>query len=224
MNLFFFSDTHGNHGKVLIPKETDIAVFCGDCSSHSNPAINSGEVYRFLEWYKNWDCIKVMIAGNHDSSIEKKLIKSGNIGKLGIIYIEHGSKTIEGINFFGSPYTPSFSKEHGAFTYKRNRGDAYWNVIPDDCDVLVTHGPPKSYLDLNCRAVKKTSEPIEMTGCKALMNHVHRVKPKIHAFGHIHEQVGRKLIHKDITYLNCCQFDHTQKENFNGHLESFITG
>ena len=57
-----------------------------------------------------------------------------------------------------------------------------WKLIPDDTDILVTHGPPYKILD-------KTDSG-EEPGCKLLANRVAVVKPKVHIFGHIHESYG----------------------------------
>jgi Icc-related predicted phosphoesterase len=58
---------------------------------------------------------------------------------------------------------------------------------------LITHGPPYKILD-------KTSEGID-AGCEELAIAVQRIKPKIHAFGHIHETAG-ELKQDGIHYIN----------------------
>ena len=174
-----------------------------------------------MDWMEQIPCTKCMIAGNHDVSIHRKLMKRSDIERRGIIYLEHESREINGLNIFGSPYTPNYSSTHDAFTYKRHKGQSLWQSIPDNTDILVTHGPPKTVLDLNLDLERrKSNELVEFTGCKALLNRVHEVKPKIHAFGHIHEQSGRKLIEGDVTFLNCCISNHSWKKIFNGHIES----
>lgn len=60
---------------------------------------------------------------------------------------------------------------------------AIWDRIPDDTDVLVTHGPPLGYGDL-CRSGVRA-------GCYDLLRAVkERVRPAFHVFGHIHEGYG----------------------------------
>ena len=60
-----------------------------------------------------------------------------------------------------------------------------WNKIPNDIDILVTHGPPLGYGDL----IKGKFR----VGCLELLNTIrYRVKPKYHIFGHIHECHGVK--------------------------------
>ena len=55
-------------------------------------------------------------------------------------------------------------------------------MIPLDTDVLITHGPPFGILD-RCYDDQRV-------GCEELLKAVKRVKPKLHVFGHIHENYG----------------------------------
>ncbi|KKM07384.1 hypothetical protein LCGC14_1734470 [marine sediment metagenome] len=61
-----------------------------------------------------------------------------------------------------------------------------WAMIPDDTDILVTHGPPHGILD-----IPKPPAEVRKCGCKKLLSAVLRVKPKVHIFGHIHGGYGR---------------------------------
>lgn len=55
-----------------------------------------------------------------------------------------------------------------------------WSAIPDDVDVLLTHGPAVGYGDFCTTDVR--------AGCVELLTTIQqRVKPKYHVFGHIHE-------------------------------------
>ena len=54
--------------------------------------------------------------------------------------------------------------------------------VPDEVDVIVTHGPPMGLLD-------KTKGG-ENVGCEHLRRAVEKVKPRMHVFGHIHEAWG----------------------------------
>ncbi len=59
----------------------------------------------------------------------------------------------------------------------------YWNFIPDNLDVLVTHGPPFGILD-------ETAPGKAHLGCEELLNAVKEKKPKVRLFGHIHGGAG----------------------------------
>ena len=59
-------------------------------------------------------------------------------------------------------------------------------MMPDDVDVVITHGPPKGILD----EVIDWNGKIVQTGCEFLAQRILKVQPKVHVFGHIHEGYG----------------------------------
>jgi Icc-related predicted phosphoesterase len=88
--------------------------------------------------------------------------------------------TVLGLKIYGSPITPRFYN----WAFMADRGNdiaGWWAAIPDDTDILVTHGPPHGIGDL----VRGRH-----TGCLELLKRVHEVKPTLHVFGHIHEGYG----------------------------------
>ncbi len=205
MKIFVISDTHGFHNQLIIPDNIDMIIFAGDGSNSKSPSINANELIDFLDWYEKISNIKykIFVAGNHETSIEKKLINRFNITNRGIIYLEHESIVIEGINIFGSPYTPYFCD--WAFNVQRHKLDEYWKEIPDNTNILVTHGPPKYILDLS----KDRDGKLEFCGDKSLLNRVKKLKEcKYNIFGHIHNSDEcynkgfRKLDDCNTTFIN----------------------
>lgn len=90
------------------------------------------------------------------------------------------------MTIFGSPYTPEFF--YWAYMKPRSELDMVWRSIPADIDILITHGPPKGILDVTTDIY--TGEHVHV-GSGALMRHVEdRITPRIHAFGHIHDEPG----------------------------------
>jgi len=179
MKILAISDTHGFHRELKDFTNIDMIIHAGDFSNTKNPIFNQQEVVDFLIWYNDLPIKhKVLIAGNHDTSIEAKLVYPKDFSN--IKYLEHESINIEGINIFGSPYTPTF----GNWSFMKNRGklDPYWQEIPENTDILITHGPPKGILDLSY----DKNEILEYCGDKELYNHVLRVQPKYMIFGNIH--------------------------------------
>lgn len=182
--VWAISDTHGMHGQLQVPEGIDLVIFAGDCSNNRNRAINANEVANFLYWFNYLDIKhKILISGNHDTSIEAGM---HGLGKLdgtyrSIIYLEHSNFNIDGLNIMGSPYTPTFGD---GWSFNKNRGklDPYWEQIPKNLDILITHGPPKSILDLS----ENRDCELELCGDTALYNRVMEKKPKVHIFGHIH--------------------------------------
>ena len=62
-----------------------------------------------------------------------------------------------------------------------------WDLIPENVDILVTHGPPLGYGD----KVKGIFGTQPRAGCENLLRTIkERVKPKVHICGHIHEDPG----------------------------------
>lgn len=181
MTILHISDTHGFHQNITNFDGVDMVIHSGDCSNWRDVARNSIEVHDFLEWYMNVPVKhKIYVAGNHDTSIEKKIFKKENFSDRGIVYLEHDEVTICGLKIFGSPYTPTFND--WAFMKAREKINKAWESMPTDTDILVTHGPPKGVRDLS----EDEDGSLKQCGCSALMKWVFRNKPKAHLFGHIH--------------------------------------
>jgi len=188
MKILHISDTHGFHG--MFPnerfKDVDVVVHSGDCSNWRDVGRNSVEVKNFIEWYKNVPVKhKIFVAGNHDTSIERRLITPGDFTEAGIIYLENAATTIDGVKFWGSPHTPTFGD--WAFMKAREKINKVWDTIPTDTDILIVHGPPKGIRDLSFDREGK----LEMCGCGALFKKCKRIRNlKAVCFGHIHNMDG----------------------------------
>ena len=192
MKIICISDTHSANGRVEVP-DGDLLLHAGDVSRRGNEY----EIIEFNEWlgtlpHKH----KVVIAGNHDFMFEKypkparKLITNA-------IYLEDSFVKIGGLKIWGSPITPWFYN----WAFNRYRGaniKKHWDLIPDDIDILITHGPPLGILDQTNRG--------EATGCADLLEVVTRIKPKLHLFGHIHEAYGQREI-DGTTFINASIMD-----------------
>lgn len=73
-----------------------------------------------------------------------------------------------------------------------------WGQIPEGIDILVTHGPPFGILD-------EVPDGLRV-GCRDLLDRVVEVKPKIHAFGHIHHSHGQVKL-GDTLFVNAAICD-----------------
>jgi len=188
MKILHISDTHGFHGSFPDSRfeGIDVVVHSGDCSNYRNTLMNLPEVLNFITWYKSIPVKhKIFVAGNHDTSIERNLVTPGQFAEAGIIYLENAATTIDGVKFWGSPITPTFGD--WAFMKAREKINKVWERIPEDTDVLVVHGPPKSVRDLSFDSFGK----LEMCGCSALFKKCKKL-PNLKAvcFGHIHNMDG----------------------------------
>ena len=159
----------------------DIVVHSGDCSNHMNAVLNEDEVRSFIRWYKDVPVEhKIYVAGNHDTSIERRLVTPADFAAVGIIYLENAGTTIDGVKFWGSPHTPRFGE--WAFMKPRETINRVWEHIPENTDVLIVHGPPKGVRDL----AYDRDHNLEFCGDGALLKAVKRIQPQYMCFGHIH--------------------------------------
>jgi predicted phosphodiesterase len=203
MRITTISDTHTRHG--LIPTEH---LSGGDLLLHAGDIMNSGynpqDIHSFLNWFSTQPYThKVFIAGNHDRMFQddpnfiKDLISHSY--KDSVIYLEDSEVVIYGdgpngdypegnIRIYGLPHTPEFY--NWAFNVPRNshKMQEIMNTIPENTDILVTHGPPYGILD--------TISPrsYQALGCEILRDRVKQVRPKIHVFGHIHGGRGIEYV------------------------------
>lgn len=196
--LVLLSDTHGFHNQVNVPS--------GDILVHAGDFMNSGtrieELTSFTSW---WNIqphpVKILIAGNHDILVERcpDILKHH---LYGTDYLCDSGTEYFGLKFWGSPYQPRFCD----WAFNEDRGDAikkHWDLIPDNTDVLITHGPPYGILD-------KSTPAGPHLGCDDLWDAVKRVKPKIHVFGHIHGGAGQTDIFHT-WFINASQTDESYR-------------
>ncbi len=77
-----------------------------------------------------------------------------------------------------------------------------WLEIPEDIDILVTHGPPMGILDPGYQ------DP--HVGCEALSLQVDQIQPRLHVFGHCHSGYGR-MQKGNTLYVNASSCDERYK-------------
>lgn len=179
MKLCLISDTHGKHYQLDLPS-ADVLVHAGDFT------MNGGEsaIRSFNEWLGEQKAkFKhiVIIAGNHDIHFHfrpewaKAMITNAH-------YLEDSGVVLDGKLFYGLPWTTPFG--YGwAFNADPEKMRDKLSLIPTETDVLITHGPAHSILDMsNIGGIS--------VGCKDLAFELRRIKPEYHVFGHIHEANG----------------------------------
>ena len=116
-------------------------------------------------------------------------------------YLRDSGVTIEGVHFFGSPWSPRFFD----WAFNADRGltiKRYWDLIPSYTNVLVTHGPPSDILDW---------VGTQRVGCEELAKAVFRIKPQAHIFGHIHCAAGEKLFN-GTQFVNASVLDDSYRQ------------
>lgn len=202
MKLIAISDTHNLHKQVELPSG-DILIHAGDSCLQGT----SDELDRFSLWLHDQPhSVKLVIAGNHDWSFQRnkeRALRILNPGTDGVVYLEDSQFEYKGIKFWGSPWQPWFFD--WAFNVPRGMLKPYWDKIPNDTNVLITHGPPHGILD---QANPKYSETV---GCSELFDRVDEVQPVYHIFGHIHGSYGKVQFGEGTTFVNASQVDESYR-------------
>ncbi|KAK3564893.1 hypothetical protein QTP86_030832 [Hemibagrus guttatus] len=195
------SDTHSRTDGIQMPYG-DVLLHTGDFTELGLPS----EVKKFNDWLGGLPYeYKVVIAGNHELTFDKDfmadLVKQDyyrfpSVSKLrpedfdnvqslltNCIYLQDSEITIKGFRIYGTPWTPWFN----GWGFNLPRGQSLldkWNQIPEDIDILMTHGPPLGFRDW-------VPKELQRVGCVELLNTVQRrVRPKLHVYGGIHEGYG----------------------------------
>lgn len=183
LRAWIISDTHNKHSLLKVPEGIDIVFHAGDMGSYKDPHMNVNGMLDSLAWYRSLPIkYKILIPGNHCTSIERNLIPAKEFE--GITFLNHEYAEVAGLKIFGSGYTPAF--HDWAFNVSRHKIGEYWKDIPEGLDVLLTHGPPQGIMDLTYSG--GTDSRPEQVGDKALLNRIKAVKPRWNFFGHIHPE------------------------------------
>jgi len=187
--------------------EADILIHTGDFSEGTRETIAD-----FNDWlgemaprYRH----RLVIFGNHeykrfraedvDDLLDPKFVK-GLLPNAEVL--EHELVVVLGLRIFGSPWCPwhdagqpgdkRLTRGPKALAHQKwlsagtGRCDHRFDEIPPDVDILLSHG--------SCLGIMDCCEfefgELQWGGSKALREAVYRVKPRVHLFGHMHEQRG----------------------------------
>lgn len=193
MRIVCISDTHNFHREVSLPE--------GDVLIHSGDATSSGSLEEASAFARWWDTLdfpyKIFVAGNHDWLWERQPSFADTL----VPSLHEKIIEIEGLKVYGASWQPRFMD----WAFNVDRGPAIaekWARIPDDTDILITHGPPCGILD--------KLEDGTAVGCRDLRERLRDVRPKLVVFGHIHHCRGQ--IEVDGTrYLNAAICDEAYR-------------
>lgn len=208
------SDTHNRHEKFKCDGG-DILIHSGDFTSRGY----DHEIEDFMIWFaKQKYSHKIVIPGNHDWDLEKNFdYWKERFAKFGIILLNDSGVILKdmygtyNIKVWGSAYTPWFHS--WAFNRHRTEAEAtdkhpwikpHWDMIPEDTEILITHGPPNKILDFVERGGGLH------VGCEHLAKRIAETKVKLHVFGHIHEGRGFEY-DSQVTYANASCLDENYR-------------
>ena len=213
MKITLIADSHNKHNEITqdLPGG-DLLIDAGDISSMGH----KHEIQQFCKWFNsltNYSAV-VFIAGNHDFGFEKRPEETMEIvnSYKWITYLQDNHLSFSPdmetlVKIYGSPWQPEF--HNWAFNLPKNGWELEqkWNDIPEDTDILITHGPAFGILDT-------IAGQYENLGCQLLTNRIKKIKPKIHVCGHIHSGYGY-VFDGDTHFINASvldeQYQYTQK-------------
>lgn len=178
MRIIHLSDTHGQHGLIKDLPKANIIIHSGDITFGGS----DNEVIDFLEWFIELPYkYKIFIAGNHDDCLYQ-----ANIDGLpeNCHYLCNSGISIENIFFYGIPMFMQDIIDAAS--------DNFFNKIPSNTNVLITHQPPYNILDFADK---------NHYGDLTLLHKVFQTQPRYHLFGHIHAAYGIEII-DNTTYVN----------------------
>lgn len=194
MKLVCVSDTHGQEAKLSVP-DGDILVHCGDFSNMGTEK----ELISFAGWLKRQPHKQIFISpGNHDGLTQENPARAKEIlenSRPGVRLMLHEAIEFGGLKWFLSPYTQEFS---GWWWMAEEEELAQrWAEIPDDTQILVTHGPAFGILDTI------ENQPDYHAGSKSLLERIGQLKDLRHFFsGHLHHTNGQSSNIGGIIFTN----------------------
>ncbi len=190
IRIVLIADTHKLHRELELPPG-DILIHAGDFTFWGK---QRSELRDFDDWLGELPHpFKVVVPGNHEFVLEDSRLRD-EITNAELL-IDQGIE-IAGMKIWGSPVTPLYG---GAFGMSRPEDrKRHWAQVPDGIDILITHGPPLDILDAAPGTQGHQGDP-------ELLDAVQRIRPRVHAFGHIHGAYGFTVI-EHTKFINAALF------------------
>lgn len=185
------------HGILPTIPECDLLLIAGDICPAWDHSLRIQRVWldtTFRRWLKSVPVKQqiVGVAGNHDMIYQQW--PEGVPEELPWVYLQDAVTEVAGLKIFGAPWQLPFGLGW-AFNLPENTLARKYELIPDDTDVIVTHGPPFGYGDAVPRRLNNSNETEwpepNHQGSIALTKRIEEIKPKLVVTGHIHESHGQ---------------------------------
>jgi Icc-related predicted phosphoesterase len=222
------ADLHGYYPEL---EGGDLLIVAGDCTARDEYS----QWDDFFLWFRQRRYKKkILIGGNHDKVLLKMHKDYEEEGYPEIVcdfmhfhdssYLCDSGTEFEGLKIWGSPWTltfPEMNPHCKAFTVDTEEElSEKWALIPDDVDILITHGPPYGILDMvdddqNCGNYH--------VGSKSLAYRVNKIdddgdgKKRLLVFGHIHEGYGAVSVSN--VFHDKCTWKMVNCSHVNQHYE-----
>jgi predicted phosphodiesterase len=181
MRICCTSDLHGHLPDV---EPCDLLLIGGDlCPVHSVVEQAVWLQARFAPWLRRQPARSIVgVAGNHDFIFQRapELVPS-----LPWTYLQDSGTEVDGLKAWGSPHQLPFYD--WAFNLPEAELAKRWELIPDDTDILLLHGPPYGVGDYSPYGKVNTGSP-------SLLARIEAIQPRLVVFGHIHAGYGQYRI------------------------------
>jgi predicted phosphohydrolase len=189
LQLVLLSDTHEQHAELEVPSG-QILIHAGDFTMFSR---SLRSILDFNQWLgelpHRW---KLVCPGNHETFLQTDPANRSLLSNATVLTNE--GIEIAGLRIWASPVTRSGP----AFCVKSDDARRrLYASIPDNTDVLITHGPPFGLLDASPGSAYHQGDPV-------LLDTVMRLRPKLHIFGHVHlDKLSPRIYETDhTTFVN----------------------
>lgn len=166
------------HGLPFLHPLADVFIHAGDMTAWGEWP-ETAAVARELGKEK-YEAV-LLVPGNHDNALEQRPQAELFPFLPNTHLLIDKAWEYRGLLFYGSPWTPYFegvNPHWRAFMGSEDELRQRFRNMPEEIDVLITHGPPRGVLDNGC-------------GSEALRDAVERRIVRKHIFGRLHEQGGR---------------------------------
>lgn len=183
MRVVHISDTHNWLRQIVVPAG-DVLVHSGDatrCNTLRELRAFAGRMHRLPHRHK------IFVPGNHDGLVADPDLCQRLFDSSVTVLIDAGV-TIEGVHFYGMPWVCGTAGNFNSFTLPAGSAQLAnaCRQIPENVDVLVTHGPAEGILDKDHTGQSR--------GCHVLRRYLAhmqpRENPRYHLFGHVHASYG----------------------------------
>jgi Icc-related predicted phosphoesterase len=223
--VYAAADLHGNLPDV--PEDADVLLLAGDLCPDFRPFGNRGGRLvdetgtRQRDWMLNefnqWAdrALKGGVKeiaytwGNHDFVGEKSWLVKDIMRYVPATLLVDRTAMIQGLRVFGTPWVPGLP--YWAFYGRDEALKARADLVPEDLDVLMSHGPPYGHGDyIPGGSEKQVSKYGNLTGLNvgdtALELAIRAKRPQVTICGHIHEDRGQHDLDGN-SVINCAAVD-----------------
>ena len=149
MKIAAVSDLHGNFPNIpsLLDQDIDVLLVVGDIAGGSHVTnAQYKSMGKFVKWVKDINPKKCIITpGNHDYWNWNEIFKYKQDTGLISCVIDR-EINYEGLKIYATPW--SLPYKNWNWMKEEDRLEIYYDNIPDDTDILMSHGPALGMCDM----------------------------------------------------------------------------